>query len=1240
MLAKIAAFELRYQLRSPLFFVACAIFFLLTFGATTIDQIQIGARGNVNINSPYAILQTVAIMTVFALFVVVAFVANVVIRDDETGFAPIIRATRVSKRDYLLGRFIGATIVAFLVLWAVALGILVGSFMPWLDHEKVGPFNLAHYAYSLFFFALPTLMVMAAGFFALAVLTRSMMATYVGAVAFLVAFFVARGALRDPQWDSITALLDPFGLSALTLVTKYWTASDRNTLLPAMEGALLANRALWLGVSFGLLALAYALFRFETRGQRPSDTPATAGKGGKAASEAPPAVPALAARAPVQIATRGGLGQMLALARFDMAFVFRSPAFFVLLAIGLLNTLGSLWFTTGPLGTELFPVTRLMITQLEGAFSIIPLIIAIYYSGELVWRDRQQRMHEIVDATPAPDWAFVLPKILAIVLVLLATLLVSVLAAVAVQLIKGYTNLELAAYFWWYLLPMTIGFGLLAVLAVFSQAIVPNKFFGWAFMLVYVVASITLGQMGFEHHLYSYGSTTQVPLSDMNGMGRFWIGRAWLQLYWGAFAVLLVVASYGLWRRGTELRLKPRLARLPRRLRGPAGAVAAIAGLVFIGTGAWIFYNNNVLNEYVPTPAFEARQAEYEKALLPYEKVVQPRITDVAITVELFPRDVRVLAHGTYKFTNRSAAPITELHVRLDPRAKFDELKLDGAKQTKVYEQFNYRIYTFDTPLQPGETRALSFRTRLEEKGFPAMRPLTRVVENGTFVNNFELLPSFGMNRNGLLQERAKRRKYGLEPEQRMAKLEDDSARANHGLRNDADWVNADITVVTDADQVPVAPGYKVEEVSRDGRIMARFKTDAPIHFFFSIQSARYSDKRETLKLASGNEVDLVVYYHAPHVANVQRMLDTMRTSIELFSTMFSPYQFRQARVIEFPGYADFAQAFANTMPYSEGIGFIVNHKDDTKIDLVTYVTAHEVAHQWWAHQVAGADQQGSTMLVETFAQYSALLVMEQLYGKEQVRRFLKYELDRYLRDRGGEVIEELPLARVENQPYIHYRKGTLVMYWLREVVGTDTVNRAMRRLIEQYAFKPAPYPNSRDFLRLLRSRSAARRAHHRSVREDHAVRRQGRRGQEQEARRRQVRGRADGGGEEALCRRQGQGDRGAAGRGIRHRRVHRRAGQEGLWQGQHPVVRAPADQERAPDADAGGRPRAEVRRHRPVQQAHRSQLRRQPEGGRLARRGRRGPPTFGPGYGSVRPAFLGGAAVQAPLRCPFDSAI
>ena len=51
MFGSIALFELRYQLRNPVFWVALAVFFLLTFLSVTIENVQIGGGGNVNANS-------------------------------------------------------------------------------------------------------------------------------------------------------------------------------------------------------------------------------------------------------------------------------------------------------------------------------------------------------------------------------------------------------------------------------------------------------------------------------------------------------------------------------------------------------------------------------------------------------------------------------------------------------------------------------------------------------------------------------------------------------------------------------------------------------------------------------------------------------------------------------------------------------------------------------------------------------------------------------------------------------------------------------------------------------------------------------------------------------------------------------------------------------------------------------------------------------------------------------------
>ena len=198
-------------------------------------------------------------------------------------------------------------------------------------------------------------------------------------------------------------------------------------------------------------------------------------------------------------------------------------------------------------------------------------------------------------------------------------------------------------------------------------------------------------------------------------------------------------------------------------------------------------------------------------------------------------------------------------------------------------------------------------------------------------------------------------------------------------------------------------------------------------------------------------------------------MIDATKKSLEYFTEHFGPYQHRQLRILEFPRYRTFAQSFPNTIPFSAAIGFIADTTDPDDIDYVFYVTAHEVAHQWWAHQVIGGNVQGSTLLSETLAQYSALMVQEKEYGREYMKKFLKYELDRYLRGRGGERIKEMPLVLVENQPYIHYYKGSVVLYALREYIGEERLNGALARFVRDHRFEEPPYTSSRELVSYIR---------------------------------------------------------------------------------------------------------------------------------------------------------------------------
>lgn len=1067
--ASLAAFEIRYQLRNPVFWVSVAIFFLLGFGLSASDNVSFGSPGAVQENSPFTVTFALALLSLFYLFVITSFVANAVVRDDVTGFGPMIRATPVGRSSFLAGRFLGGLAIAILGYVAVPLGIGLGASMPWVDPETVGPGGFATYAWPFLVIAVPNIVLSSALLFSLATLTRSMLASYIGVLVLVMGYLAVNIILSsDPSLQDAVARFEPLGVGAIGETTRYWTAAEMNTRAIPLEGNLLFNRLFALGLSALFLAVAWARFSMTERAPSRWRQRRLAKQAAKAARAqgAPPA----ALAAPV---TRSfGLGHALAsfAARFrsEVMLVLKSPGLIVLLLIAVAFSTLNLVFSETLYSTPSYPLTANVIATVIGSMALFTLVVAVFYGGELVWRERDVKIAEIVDATPVPAWAMFVPKILAIFAVLLAMALAGMVTGVVYQLAKGAPDIDFGLYLGAFVLPQSLDLLLIAVLSVFFQVLSPNKYIGWGLMLVWFVSRIFLTNLGYSNMLYLYGGGPQEPLSDMNGTGGFWAGAMIARAYWLCFAALLLVLAHWAWPRGTVVAVLPRLKGMAQRITPASGgiALAALAGM--IGSGVVIYDNIKVLNRYETSDEAEARTAAFERKYLKYENLPRPVVTDVVFDVAIFPDERRLEAKGHYLLRNDTGVPITEVHVRQgDDSARFTKLALEGARLASHDERHAYRIFRFARPLAPGASARLDFASQVWRRGFANGFAATDIIANGTFVNNGTFAPVIGMDRGELLQDRTARRRQGLPAELRMAKLEDTRAQGRNYVG--ADWVNARITISTAADQVPIAPGDKIADEVKDGRRVAVFQSPAPILNFFSVQSARYAVAEDRI-----GDVKLAVYHDPRHAWNVPGMLKAMKTSLAYYQGNFGPYQFGYARIIEFPGYDSFAQAFAGTMPYSESIGFAADVRDPETIDYVTYVTAHEVAHQYWAHQVVGGDMQGSTLLSETLAQYSALMVMKELYGEDKIRRFLKFELDRYLEGRKSDVLEEQPLLRVENQQHIHYRKGSLAMYLLQHRLGEDAVNRALARLAATWRFKGAPYPRSLDLIAELRKEATS----------------------------------------------------------------------------------------------------------------------------------------------------------------------
>ena len=1059
MLTQIARFEVRYLLRNPLLWVTAAATFALFFAGTSVDGFDLGNEGGLLKNAAYATLRNYVVVSVFFMFVTTAFVAGAVLRDDETGFGPILRSTGLTRFEYVLGRFFGAFVIAALCMLAVPLAILLGSMMPWAPSAQLGPNRLADHLYGYFLVALPNLFIHGAIFFALATITRSMMATYLGVVGFVAGFFVLQTGFVG---QTAVALAEPFAGRALKDAVRYWTVAERNVMLPELAGSLLYNRLLWIGIAVLCLTVACAAYRFADRGMSKRERKRlklVAPSFTQAAGEADRAGAPISLPAP-EHGPRALRALLWMRTRFEARQVVLSPAFVVVMAWGLFTTFHVLLTRDAP-GRPTYPTTLSLITNIEDAFATILLVIAIFYAGELVWRERDRRIHEIIDATPLPSWAYVVPKALAMALVLTAILLVNVAAAVLFQLSVGFTEVELGKYILWYVLPATWDVLLLAALAIFVQALSPHKIVGWAVMVAFLLWQML--NTAIDHNLLSYGSSPGMPLSDMNGAGSFWWGAWTVRIYWGAFAVLLLVAAHLLWRRGTDVRLKPRLAAARRRLTRAPGWVAGAALVVFTGTGAYAFYNTNILNEYRTPLAGVARQAAFEKKYWKYHDLPQPTVADLKVTIDLYPEERRAVTRGRYRLRNLTPHPVDEVHVRL----LHDDLELTRARianaRQVVDDEHDYRIFRLDAPMHPGDERVLTFETRRWHRGFRNGAPNTRLVENGTFLDNHELTPIIGMGREGTLEDPAARRLFGLPERKGRAKLEDLSATAKAASLGG--WTTADITLSTSADQTPIAPGRRVSDGIRGGRRIARFVTEAPIREKFSVQSARYAERH---RRHAG--VDLAVYYHPAHPWNVDRMLDALAASLDYYRASFGPYPFGHVRIVEFPGYQNFAQAFAGTVPYSETYGFIADAEQPDTVDVVTATTAHELAHQYWGHQITGADMEGSMVLSETLANYSALMLLRELDGEDRMRPALQFLLSHYLSWRSAGSVDEPPLVRVETETWIGYQKGSLAMHLLQQRLGEDAVHRALRNLLQRYRFQGAPYPRSVDLVEALRA--------------------------------------------------------------------------------------------------------------------------------------------------------------------------
>ena len=1087
---EVLGFELRRALRRPAVYIYWLILFALGFLIMNLlggafDSVRFVIAGDgININSPRIMDTLLSAVNYVGVFIPAAIVGAVVYKDFRYQTISLNYTTPVGKAKYLLGRFLAAWLLGILVFTGPVLGLMLGNFMPYLEREWFGPFNVWAYLYPFLTKLMPNLFFITGLFFMLTLLLRNMVVNWMAIVGLYVLYALAMRLLGDLDNRTLAALLDPFGIASTFVVSTGQSADTANNEVVRVADVLLWNRLLWTGL--GLVCLIWAMWRFRFAfglrqvrlGKKRRRQGAAQGKGYPVVSFRRLRLPA----APVQTGTRAQWLRFWWLLKHEWCQLVSNRYFILITALGL----GLLFLSSRAIGrtydTATYPVTYQVIGVLQGTFSLFVFVVIVLFSGELVWRERNLRVEEIHDALPVRRWVVLGSKMLALAGGVLLMVLCLIAGGVLIQWSRGYHAYELNQYASTVLGLEGINYLLMIGLAFFVQTVVNQKYMGYIVMVVYYVLDSFVLPALLPLQVFRFGSDTGYLYSDMNGYGAMLYPYLFFKVYWLLLVACLVVASNQFMVVGKEVYWRKRWQLFKVRLRGPAGVALLSLAIAFVGLGGFAFYNTHTLNGYEPPSRAERAAVTYEETYRQYRGLPQPKFVSADVQAELYPATGELALEAAYWLKNKTAEPIQELHWQMN-RERITQLGYDrGHEVTLVDDDLGYYIHRLENALLPGDSMHVTVAYQRQPAGFSNNGDTRSVQPNGTFLTN-SMLPRLGYQDGRELRSNRIRKQYGLEERPLARSLTDEVARGRNFIAADADFMQLKVTVGTAAEQRGLAPGKLISEWTEGNRRYTSYEMEGPVQRFWAILSAEYAVKRERWEPQPGmpgQPVDLEIYYHEGHEYNLDRMMAGMQASLSYYSQHFAAYPYSVLRIVEFPRFASYAQSFPTLIPFSEGIGFIADLRElqdstlafeDMPIDYPFFVTAHEVAHQWWAHQVTSADVEGTPLVIESLSQYSALMVMQDVFGKERMRKFLREELFDYLMGRGREQREERPLATSDySQQTTFYNKGAVVLYGLNAYLGNNAVNQALQRLNRRFALNEKVYPTSTDLIDELRA--------------------------------------------------------------------------------------------------------------------------------------------------------------------------
>src|SRR6218665_268983 len=739
---KFIQFELRYWLKTPKVWIFFLINALLVFFAVASEHVTIGGGvGNTHKNAPFVIEQYYGMFSTICLLMTTAFMNATANRDFQYGMYQFIFTSPIKKRDYFFGKFIGAAMVSVIPLLGISVGALLGSFLaPLLDMcpaDRFGETNWAGHFYGIVNFGIPNVIISGVMLFSLAIIFRSNIISFIGSMLILVFYAVSGIFTRDIQKEWLASILDPFGSKPFQIMTKYLTVDEKNSNAVPLQGELLINRAVWLTIMITILILIYYRFSFNVKNVK-------AKKEKNHKKEATPLITNA-----VFNPTKAGVfsfATFWGLFKFEAKAVVRNPTYIIIVSIGMILLITNLVSFSGHYGAVQYPVTYDIVDIIDGSFMLFMIGFIAFYTGVLVWKERDAKINEIQDATPIQTLSLFASKLFAIVFAIALVLAATILVGIIAQTLHGYTRYDLEVYFKSLLVLKLLSYSYLVVLSLLFHYLINNRYVAYfAFVMFIVMNSFVWGLLEISTNMIAFNAKPFLIYSDMNGYGPFVPSTIWFNLYWGLFCVVLCFIVLAFYVRGKEIDFKHRLRHAKQQF-SKSKIGLALSLVAFMLCGSFVFYNTQIVNSYDSSKETENSQVNYETKYKKYEKLVQPRFYKFNYAIDIYPSERNMIAKIEAWAKNRSNSAISELHFTLPLLSDSIQISIPNTKLKLKDDDLNYRIYSLTKPLAPNDSIKVTINLSILTKGFENEVSFTQLTQNGTFFNNKDILPSFGYN--------------------------------------------------------------------------------------------------------------------------------------------------------------------------------------------------------------------------------------------------------------------------------------------------------------------------------------------------------------------------------------------------------------------------------------------------------------------------------------------------------------